>query len=437
MTNDSQVAPGDLPASATCRASRTYAGARVFLPDGTFARRDIAVTDGLITSVSAPGSIPGGHAEFVDCADMTIIPGLIDMHCHPTGNLARSPQEFAAEMTAAGPRNVLRALRAGITTIRTLGGSPGGDVALARLIDAGLIPGPRMLPAGRHIAMTGGHGAANGVQADGVDAVLTAARRELRDGAVWVKLMCSGGFDRPGETPGAPQFSGQEISAAVEVAAAAGRRVAAHAHGARAIELAVARGVRSIEHGNYLDRDAAQAMADTGAFLIPTFAIYDHLSRRADLTIRHLSADVMAGTKQRAFGAALDAGVTWGVGSDGQGAVSLELLLDEIVILADDLGLGIAEALSRATLGNAGLLGIDDRVGSIEPGKEADLVVLDGDPERQAHDIARVAVTVRAGIHYDWRMLAGPLGLWTIDDLSAAEPFARPTPSVTWQGARM
>lgn len=405
-----------------------YVGGTVLLPDGTTAQRSVVVRDGRIAAVVPDSEVPA-DATRIDCAGRTILPGLIDLHAHPSIH-CRLDNARSVRQIAYSTRHVLRMLRAGITTIRAMGGHGDVDIVLGELGDAGMIPGPRVLSGGRFICMTGGHAAENGIEVDGVDEMRRVVRQEIHAGHRWIKLMCSGGFDDPNEAPTALQFAPDEVAAAVREATASGARVAAHAHGSAAIVMAVEAGVHSIEHGSFIDDEAAQAMIDNDVFLVPTFSTYENVASRADHPMQQHSIDLLK-PKTAAFRAAVAKGVKWGLGSDAQGGSPLELLLDEIVILVEDVGLDPADVLLHATRGNAALLGLDD-VGAIEPGFVADLCIVDGDPLRDINDVARVTATVRDGRHYDWSVLAPALNLWTLETLEGAAPDGRRTPSRLW-----
>jgi imidazolonepropionase-like amidohydrolase len=405
-----------------------YTGGQVFLPDGSHRRKTVLVSGGLIIGVH--DDHPQDDITSVDCTGRTLLPGIIDLHAHPSAH-ARLDKANAVDQIVYSTRHALRMLRSGITTIRSLGGAGRADVVLNDMAQAGLIPGPRIISAGHFLCMTGGHAHGNGLEVDGADNLRIAVRREVHDGHRWIKLMCSGGFDSVNESPAAMQYSPEEVRAAVAEAAAAGVKVAAHAHGAAAIAMAAKAGVGSIEHGSYLDRDAARAMVDNDVFLVPTFSIYDNVAARPCHPTKEESGQ-LAIPKKESFAIALEEGVRWGLGSDAQGGSPLELLLDEIIILVQDIGLGAAEVLTKATKGNAELLGIEN-VGDIAVGNIADLMIVDGDPFTDIGDIARVVGTVKDGRYYDWEQLAPSLNLWTLDDLDVPDaPDGRRTPSRLW-----
>lgn len=406
-----------------------YTGGAAFLPDGSRVAKTVVTQGRRITAV-VDGAEAVAATRTVDCTGRTILPGIIDLHAHPSAH-ARLDKQNVVDQIVYSTRHALRMLRAGITTIRALGGAGRADVVLNDMVEAGLIPGPSIISAGHFLCMTGGHASGNGIEVDGPDALRRAVRMELHDGHRWIKLMCSGGFDSVHESPRAMQFSPEEVQAAVSEATASGARVAAHAHGAAAITMASRAGVDSIEHGSFLDREAARAMVDNDVFLVPTFSIYDNVGARQSHPTKEASRE-LAGPKRESFEIALEEGVRWGLGSDAQGGSPLELLLDEIIILVEDLGLSAADVLRKASKGNAELLGLTD-VGEIAVGELADLMIVDGDPLENIQDVARVVGTVKHGAYYDWEALAPSLNLWTLETLDAPGPeHPRRTPSRLW-----
>lgn len=415
--------------SANENARTAYINGQVFLPGGKLEARTIVVSAGMIESVCQPEETPQG-IDVVDLAGRTVLPGFIDLHAHPSAH-ARLDKDRAFDQIAYSVRHALRLVRAGITTIRALGGAGRADCVLDQLASSGLIPGPRVISAGHFLCITGGHASGNGIEIDGADELRRAVRREVRDGHTWIKLMCSGGFDHVDEVPTAVQFSRAEVEAAADEARSLGVRIAAHAHGPAAIKMASAAGVASIEHGSFLDHESAKVMRDNDVFLVPTFSIYDNVGARITHPTKELSA-ALAEPKQRSFEIALEEGVAWGLGSDAQGGSPLELILDEIIILVEKIGLPAAEVIERASRGNAELLGLKD-VGAIEPGYVADLAIVDGDPLADIQNVARVAATVKGGRYYDWEVLAAPLNLWTLETLDVPDaPDGRRTPARLW-----
>lgn len=291
---------------------------------------------------------------------------------------------------AAVPR-LGSALRRGFTTVRDVAG---GDAGLAAALREGMVPAPRYLFTGPALSQTGGHGDARPAMwdeclcgsahmcevVDGVDAIRRAVRDRFRQGAHAIKIMTSGGVVSPTDPIRVPQYSADEIRAACDEATRRGSYVAAHAYSPEAIHHSVSNGVRSIEHGNLLDSEAAQAMADAGAFLIPTLATYDAMGRLGEVlgipaVSRAKNAEVLE-AGGRAIEHAVAAGVDVGFGTDLMGSVESEQL-NGLKLQAEVLG--VLETLRSATSRNARLLGLGDR-GVVRPGALADLVLLPGNP---------------------------------------------------------
>jgi imidazolonepropionase-like amidohydrolase len=350
----------------------------------------ITIVDGRIVEVG--GSAPTSGLV-VDGMGGCVIPGLIDAHFHAYGislnllELEASPLSYVSLMAA---HRLAAALTRGFTTIRDVAG---GDPGLAKAIGQRLIASPRYLYTGPALTQTGGHGdprpadleiCARGGYAgeivDGVDPLRRAVRERFRLGAHAIKIMTSGGVVSLTDPLRIPQYSAEEVRVVIEEATRRGSYVAAHAYSPEAIVHSVVNGVRSIEHGNLLDQETAELMAQHGAFLVPTLATYDAMDRRgADLGMAPVSLAknrevFQAG--QRAVELALAAGVKVGFGTDLMGSLEEEQLNG--LRLQIDVA-GTLEALRSATSVNAQLIGRND-LGRVESGAVADLVILDGNP---------------------------------------------------------
>ena len=345
-----------------------------------------------------PGpSMPPASGRVVSLRGMTLLPGLIDAHVHAAAVEAdiqdQDRQLFDSELAVLTARSLTEMLDRGFTSVRDAGGA---DAGFRRLIERGAIPGPRLLVSGRPLTQTGGHGdkrrameqaespRALGMThtvADGPEEVRRAVREELRRGADQIKVMAGGGVMSPTDRLESVQYSLEELTAAVTAAASNNSYVLAHAYTAEAIEVCVAAGVRSIEHGNLLNRRAADLMAEAGTFLVPTLVTYEKLREHgSELGIPAANL----GKLGRIIDAGLDslriaqsAGVRIGSGSDLLGPMR-RFQGQEIALQAQ--ALGASAAIIAATKTNAELLGIGSDAGTIEAGKLADLVAVDGDP---------------------------------------------------------
>jgi imidazolonepropionase-like amidohydrolase len=305
------------------------------------------------------------------------------------------PALFPSLVAARAARLLQETLLRGFTTVRDMGGA---DAGLRRAVEEGLFPGPRLFVSGRPLSQTGGHGDLRSpadacpacalraeanmmVVADGVDAVRRAAREEIRRGVDQIKIMASGGISSPADPVDHDQYSDEEIAAAVDEARRAGRYVAAHAYMPSAIARAATLGVRTIEHGNFLDETAAAAMAARGAILVPTLVVYRRVVRHAaeiGISAFHLEkAKEVLATGTRSLAIAARAGVRMALGTDLFRAPK-QYQAEELLIRAE--ALPPAEVLRQATLHGAEAVRAADRLGQVAPGFLADLLVVDGDP---------------------------------------------------------
>jgi imidazolonepropionase-like amidohydrolase len=360
----------------------------------------VVVEDGRIRRIGPSSGPPGPKdARVIDCQGRTLMPGLLDAHVH----LALIDLDAAAEaalpaaVLALRIKDVIEAtLDAGFTTVRDAGGLDWGFKEAVRL---GLIRGPRIFISGPFISQTGGHGDHRGrssratfpvvpgltsetILADGADNVRWAAREALRRGADQIKVMASGGAASPTDELDHVQFSVPELAAAVEVAGAVGTYVLAHAYGPRAIQNCLKAGVRSIEHGNFLDEATAdQMLAADDVFLVPTVITYELLSARepGDGWTSDMARKIRQGLTGAydALGLAFEKGLRIGSGSDVladmQGEKGKEIACQARVM-------GAMNAIIAATRTNATLMRLEKEVGTIEEGKRADIIVLDADP---------------------------------------------------------
>jgi imidazolonepropionase-like amidohydrolase len=297
-----------------------------------------------------------------------------------------------AEVAIRGVRGALATLRGGVTTVRCVGTPENVDFALRDAVAQGRILGPRIVAAGRTIAMTGGHGHAMAIEADGVDAVMAAVRTQIKAGADVIKLMVTGGVLTPGGRPGTPQMLPEEITAAVRVAHRAGRRVCGHAEGPEGVRDAVNAGIDSIEHGSFTAGDPLFARMQTNpTYLAPTLVAYAAILEGRD----SLPAEAVANAEEaiekhrQSFRAALKGGVPIAMGSDAGTPLNPHGENWREVAHMIDQGMPPGAAIKAATLTAAALLGADE-VGGIATGKIADLLLVGGNPLKDITSLANV-----------------------------------------------
>ena len=374
-----------------------FRGGKVF--DGTGvdpADADVAVEDGRIVAVGS--GLDGAVA--VDVAGRTVLPGLFDCHTHvcvshvDLWKIAQRP--FSYEFYEA-QRNLAATLRIGITTVRDAGGA---DLGIKEAVEDGLIPGPRLQISIIMLTQTGGHGdnwypsgaivpffashpgRPSGL-VDGPDEVRRKVRELVRAGADVIKVATSGGVLSPRDDPRHAHFRPAELEALVEEATAAGIFVMAHAQGADGIKNAIRAGIRSIDHGIYLDEEAIELMKERGTWFVPTLVAPQGVIDAADAGVPLPPAVVDKARRvveihRAAFRNAVEAGVAIAMGTDS-GVTPHGRNLRELALMVAG-GMTPAAALEATTRSAARLLGVDDRLGTIEEGKIADLVVVSGDP---------------------------------------------------------
>ncbi|WP_276300988.1 metal-dependent hydrolase family protein [Halorussus lipolyticus] len=359
-------------------------GATVVDADGA-READVAVEDAEIVGV---GDAPDDPDEEIDAGGQFVAPGLVDAHVHVMMDGRADPSEVyddsEATLAYRTTSNLRDALDAGVTTVRDLG-SPGSLALDARdAVEQGVLEGPRVLSAGEAITMTGGHGYWFGREADGVPEAKRAAREQLKRGADVVKCMATGGVLTEGALTGAPELDEAEIDAIVSAANAKRVPTAAHAHGTAGIKNAVRAGISSIEHGTFMDREAAELMADRGTYWVPTAkALYGIVEAGTEKGVPEFAVEKAEEAIEAwadAFDYALDAGVPIAMGTDAGTPFNHHRDIPEELELMVDHGLSEEQALESATVNSADLLGLDGEVGLVEEGYRADLVVLDSDP---------------------------------------------------------
>jgi len=353
---------------------------------------------------------------FIDLSDMTILPGLSDSHVHLTGSADVHGYKRLTVSTPraaiTGVRNARRTLMAGFTTVRNLGAPGFTDVALMEAIDDEDVPGPRILPAGRSIGITGGHCDSNllpyeyqdkaGGVADGPWAVRAKVRENKKYGAKLIKFCATGGVLSKGTKVGAQQFSFEEMKAIVDEARLLGLKVAAHAHGTEGIDTAIKAGVDSIEHSSFISDDGIVAAKEKGVFLSMDVYNSDYIlseGEKAGILEESLAKERVVGKKQRQrFQAAIKVGAKMAFGSDagvyphGDNGKQFAYMVK--------WGMTPLQAVQASTLNNAELFGMSSNIGSIEEGKYADIIALNGNPLKNISLLERVPFVMKGGVVY-------------------------------------
>lgn len=411
---------GAAQTSATSQSSTLVRAARLLDGKGALLEPGAVLVQGdRIVAVGTEAASAQADAV-VDLGAATILPGLIDLHTHLTDSVGLHWEDVLVATTPAraalhGAANALVTLRAGFTTVRDMGPTwPYTDVDLRDLIAAGVLPGPRMQVAGNYVSATGGAGDARQFSiyvdvptvrnlADGVDQVRAAVRTNFKHGADFTKILATGAVLSQGVPPGAQQYSDAELATAVEEAARLGRFVAAHAHGTEGIKAALRAGVRTIDHGSMLDDEAVRMLQESDfAYYVPTLYVGVIVPRdgaalgvppaqieRSTQMMRHRGAS---------FRRALAAGLRIGFGTDagvfphGHNAREFQVRVE--------LGESEMDAIVSATSVSAAIMGWEDQVGSLEPGKYADVIAVPGNPLEEIALLERVHWVMKGGQVY-------------------------------------
>jgi imidazolonepropionase-like amidohydrolase len=362
----------------------------VFVGDGRILEHATVLVEGeRIVKVEEGNVAIPNDAYKIPLDGRTLLPGFIDCHVHLC--LDGSPDPVSASLAEPMTISALRAadfarqtVMAGVTSVRDMGGKDGIDIGLKQAIQSGLVPGPRMLVSGRLICMTGGHGWQMGQEVDGPDEVRKAARDQIKAGADIVKLMATGGVMTPAVEPGSEQLTEDELRAGIQEAHKAGKKTATHAMGTQGILNALRAGIDSIEHGVYLNEEAISLMVKGNIPLIPTLsALYHILTKGVEAGIPRFAVEktlVVEPFHVESVRMAREAGVRIAMGTDagtpfnthGHNLGELERLVER--------GFTPMEALEAGTRIASEVLGLENQIGTIEVGKLADLVVVQGNP---------------------------------------------------------
>ncbi len=399
----SQQSAGKLVAVKAARALDTRTGAMI--------NNAVIIIDGeRIKEAGANVAIPP-NAEVIELGSKTLLPGLIDCHTHLNFDLGslNSLNISIPRQALIGARNARLTLEAGFTTVRNVGARGYSDIALRDAINAGDVPGPRIIASGPSLGITGGHCDENFLSpeyhhfaegvADGVSSVQQKTREVIKYGAGVIKFCSTGGVLSLGDDPKAAEFTLDEMKAIVAEAHRLGRKVAAHAHGGDGLKHAVIAGVDSIEHGTYIDDEAVKMMKERGTYLVPTLYLTDWFLENYQRF--NLPQSVIAKAKQvmpemkKNIGRAFQQGVPVAFGTDA--AVYPHGLNAHEFAVYVRMGMTPIQSIQTATLHASRLLGWEDSVGAIEAGKFADLIAVDGDPTKDVTELERVKWVMKGG----------------------------------------
>ncbi len=400
-----------------------HAGSLLEIP-GTSPKRNqtLVIQAGKIVSIHTGHLSPSqldlasGDASVIDLKDKFVLPGMIDAHVHIThryGDRFRNPALSGEEQLIAGIVNAGATLEAGFTTVADLdaGANSWPVIVLRNAIQSGEIAGPRILAAGSSVSPTGGHGdfldrpdqvlelfTSSGL-CDGEDECRRAVRRQFRQGSDLIKVHATGGGnERTGGKHHAPSFMQDELQAIVETAHGLDMKVTAHAHATAGINSALNAGVNSIEHGSFLDGESIRLFKKTGAYLLPTLSVQDMIADRIGSVPAHLQGRMILFQEEHPvnFTLAYKAGVKIALGSDagvvphGKNARELEWLVKA--------GVSAAEAIKIATINTADHLGLAGEAGKLEPGMNADVIAVSGDPLQDITVLRTVIFVMKNGV---------------------------------------
>jgi imidazolonepropionase-like amidohydrolase len=382
----------------------------------------ILVSGNLVLEVQKGYSTAGSDDKQIDLKNRTVMPGLIDTHVHLEFQISRdytlsqfyeNPADIAIKSTVYAKRTLM----AGFTTVRDLGGFTGVNIALRNAILKGIVPGPHVYTAGKYVSSTGGHGdQTDGYRQDlmgnpgplqgianGKDECIKAVRQRYKEGSDLIKIIASGGVLSMEKDGTAPQFSEEEMRTIVETAKDCGMRVAAHAHGAESIKRAIRAGVTSIEHGSFIDDEGIELAKKYGVWLVPTLipgkSVADSAKIPGYYSARIAEKAMAIGPLRQAnFSKAYKAGVKIAFGTDAGVYAHGKNWLEFIYM--NESGMTPLETIRAATVSAAELIGISDKAGSIEKGKWADIVAVDGDPTQDIHVMGNIKFVMKEGIIY-------------------------------------
>jgi imidazolonepropionase-like amidohydrolase len=401
-----------IPAIADEHTTIIHAGTLLAVPGEAATNNQSIIIEGARIARVEDGFVDpadmSGDVTVIDLSDKFVLPGLMDMHVHLLGEIGPNSRTDMLHVTTSmqalkGAMHAKRTLHAGFTTVRDLGGKPEAIYALRDAIDSGYVPGPRVIAAGSSIAATGGHGDVDGVKAelltlwtpeticDGPHDCRRATRHAIKYGADWVKITATGGVLSDTATGTDQQMTDDELREIMDTAHGLGVRVAAHAHGTDGINAALRAGVDTIDHGSFLDKESIRLFKQTGAYLVPTLSPSFKIPAQMEGNPFFTEA-----IKAKAnFGSAYQAGVKIAFGTDSAVTKHGENA-DEFGMMVQS-GMKESDAIRSATVVAAELLQMSDTLGTIEPGKMADIIAVDGSPLDDITVLENVSVVIKDG----------------------------------------
>ena len=387
--------------------------------DRPLSERTIRIEGEKITAIERGFTDPAGDDTLIDLKEQTVLPGLMDMHVHLTGEYSENDRlkDFImneADYAFDSALYAKRTLEAGFTVVRNLGDAFNVTIALREAIESGDVPGPTIFTAAKGLSSTGGHGDPTNGWADhimgdpgpaegvvnSVEDARKAVRQRYKDGADWIKITATGGVLSVAKSGQNPQFTEEELRAIVATATDYGLRVAAHAHGTEGMKRAVIAGVASIEHGTYMDDEVIRLMKENGTYYVPTILAGNWVAEKAKIDgffpelVRPKAAaigPIIRGTFAKAYeaGVLIVFGTDTGVSAHGDNAQEFALMVEG--------GMPEMEAIQSATSVAADFLGIAASHGSLESGKQADVVAVPGDPLDDIHLMEQVTFVMKGG----------------------------------------
>ena len=400
---------------------KTVLCGKLFTAENDDVLKDMAVIieDNIIQAVVPAAEADTEGAEVIDLSDRFVMPGLIDghMHCTSNGNTKEQAGYYptTAEQTIDGMVNLKKDLLAGFTAVRDEGCNDFEDVALKNAINAGRIDGPRMVTSGKCLTATGGHadsrypyylepGLHESLVCDSPDAMRKAARTVFKYGADQIKIMGTGGVMSMGDEPGAPEFSYEEMKAALDVANSRGRMSSVHAHGAEGIKIAIRAGIHSVEHGMLMDEEAIDMMAEHHTYLIPTIVAAKAIVENGVESGIHpenvaKTARCVANHYEN-LKKCLNKGVPICFGTDAGTPGNYHGTQTREFGFMQEAGLPTAYILHAATSRNAEMMRMNDCIGTVTAGKFADLVAVDEDPFDNIRTMEHVSFVMKDGKVY-------------------------------------